>query len=49
MKLIRGFKVCSFVLTVALCAALGLVTHGIAQERSFFIDLNSTTVTPLVL
>ena len=47
MKLIRGFKVHRFVLTIALCAAPGLVTHAIAQERSFFIDLNSTTVTPL--
>jgi hypothetical protein len=41
------FKVRSLILAVALIGGLGLVTHAAAQERAYFIDLNTRTATDL--
>jgi probable HAF family extracellular repeat protein len=41
-------KARGFILTATLIAGLGLVTHATAEEqRSFLVDLNTRTVTPL--
>lgn len=41
------FKVRSLILTAAMISGLGFVTHATAQPRSFLVDLNTRTVTPL--
>lgn len=41
------FNFRSFTLAASLVTSLGFVTHATAQDQSFFVDLNSRTVTKL--
>ena len=47
MKIVRGFKVLSFILAAAFFAALGFGTSASAQVHSYLIDLNSKTATDI--
>lgn len=44
MKIFLGFKVPGFILAAAF-AGMGIGTTATAQERPYFIDLNTRTVT----
>ena len=47
MRKTRGFKLGSFILSATLFAGPGFTTHAAAQERSFLIDLNDSSVREL--
>ena len=47
MKIAHCVKAGSFILGVALLASPGFITHAAAQERAYFIDLNTRTATEL--
>ncbi|SFH42794.1 PEP-CTERM protein-sorting domain-containing protein [Nitrosospira sp. Nsp14] len=47
MKITHCFKASSFILAAALFAGPGFITHAAAQDRAYFIDLNTRTATEL--
>jgi probable HAF family extracellular repeat protein len=47
MKITHCFKADSVILAAALLAAPGFIAHAVAQERAYFIDLNTRTATEL--
>ena len=47
MKIAHCVKAGSFILAAALFAGPGFITQAAAQERAYFIDLNTRSVTEL--
>lgn len=47
MKIPQSFRLRSSILVAALLGGLGFGTHAAAQERTYLIDLDSRTITPL--